>query len=127
MSISFESYTSYFGIPAFLFFINFSCFEIRLLFLVWKSQTQNNIQDTYSLRRKLMKFYILFYISIFISLFLVTKLYFIRHYIITAISLTWIPQILYNIQTNNKTSFPLFNVFIISLNKIVFPVIVIFN
>lgn len=122
MAIIFEKYIKFFGIPAFIYFINFTIFEIRLLYRTWANQNINNHYDTFEMRRKMMKYYVIFYFFIFLSLFLVTKFYFIKYYIFGAVFLTWIPQIIFNITKNNKTSLPLINVILMSLNKLMVPV-----
>ena len=70
----------------------------------------------------MMKYYVIFYIFIFLSLFLVTKFYFIKSYIFVTVLFTWIPQIIYNSYYNNRTSLPLINVILMSLNKLMIPV-----
>ena len=122
MAISMEKYIKFFGIPAFIYFANFSIFEIRLLYIVWRNQNINNLFDTFEVRRKLMRFYVVFYIFIFLCLFWVTKFYFVKSYIFFVIFLTWLPQIYYNFSTRNKISLPILNIIIMSLNKISIPV-----
>ena len=123
LAINMDRYIKFFGIPAFLFFANFSIFEIKLLYIVWRNQNLNNLFDTFEVRRKLMRFYVVFYIFIFLCLFWVTKFYFIKSYIFVAILFTWLPQIYFNYSTKNKISLPILNVVLMSLNKISIPVI----
>ena len=122
MAIFFDKYIKFFGVPALIYFLNFTIFEIRLLYKTWANQNINNRYDSFEMRRKMMKYYVIFYIFIFLSLFLVTKFYFIKLYITITVTFTWIPQIIYNFINNNKTSLPLICVIIMSLNKIMIPV-----
>jgi len=110
-----------FGIPAFLYFFNFSIFEIRLLTNLFNMKNSRLFNDPNLLRRKLIRFYFLFYLVMFFSLFYVMKFFFEKPYILIAISGTWIPQIIYNLIYDNRLSMPLINVFLFSLNKIFLP------
>lgn len=53
---------------------------------------------------------------------LVTKLYIIKDYVITATIITWLPQIYYNFKNNIRISLPLLIVFSYTLNKIAIPI-----
>jgi hypothetical protein len=122
MAIFFDKYIKFFGVPALIYFLNFTIFEIRLLYKTWANQNVNNRYDSFEMRRKMMKYYVIFYVFIFLSLFLVTKFYFIKMYILITVSITWLPQIIFNFINNNKTSLPMVCVIIMSLNKIMIPV-----
>jgi hypothetical protein len=122
MAIFFDKYIKFFGVPALIYFLNFTIFEIRLLYKTWANQNVNNRYDSFEMRRKMMKYYVIFYVFIFLSLFLVTKFYFIKMYIFITVITTWLPQIIFNFINNNKTSLPLVCVIIMSLNKIMIPV-----
>lgn len=121
LAVNDEEYISHFGIPAFFFFANFSIFELRLLYNVWKNQNIHELNDINVIRKKLVKFYITFYIFLFMSLFFVTKFYFEHTYILIAVCVTWTPQIIYNFIYNNQTSMPLINIFLNSFNKVLIP------
>lgn len=122
MAVILDKYIKYFGPPALIYFLNFTIFEVRLLYKTWANQNINNRFDTFEMRRKMMKYYIIFYIFIFLSLFMVTKFYFVKSYIFASVAFTWLPQIIFNFTNNNKLSLPLINVILISLNKVLIPV-----
>ena len=122
MAIFFDKYIKFFGVPALIYFLNFTIFEIRLLYKTWANQNVNNRYDSFEMRRKMMKYYVIFYVFIFLSLFLVTKFYFIKMYILITVSITWLPQIIFNFINYNKNSLPMVCVIIMSLNKIMIPV-----
>ena len=114
-------YTIQFGIPAFLFFANFSIFEIKLLYTLWRIKNIRYANDQAALRKKLIQFYFAFYIVMFFSLFYVMKFFFVKPYIFTATLFTWVPQIIFNVIYKNKLSMPMLNIFLMGLNKIFLP------
>jgi hypothetical protein len=122
LAVNNDDYIVQFGIPAFLYFANFSVFELRLLYNLWKNQNIAELNDINTIRKKLVKFYITFYVFLFLSLFFVTKFYFEEAYILLALIITWSPQIIYNSLYNNRVSLPLINIFLNTFNKILIPI-----
>lgn len=114
-------YSYQFGIPAFLYFANFSIFELKMLYTIWKNQNSRYMYDAAMIRKKLVQFYFTFYIIMFFSLFYVMRFYFDKTYIFYALLLTWMPQIIYNAIYKNRMSMPLINIFLNSLNKVLLP------
>ena len=53
-----KNYNLYFGIPALLYFINFSIVEVKLLYSLWKNQNHREIFN-YNYK-KVIKFYLFF-------------------------------------------------------------------
>jgi hypothetical protein len=102
-------------------------FELRTLYTVWRYQNNRLFQDPQAIRRKLVQFYFTFYVSMFVSLFYVLKFYFDKMWIFAAISVTWLPQIIKNVTSNNRLSMPLINIILFSVNRLVIPVMKIFN
>jgi hypothetical protein len=107
--------------PAFIYFFNFSIFEIRLLTNIFNIKNIRLYSDPHLLRKKLVQFYFMFYLVMFFSLFYVMKFFFEKPYILIAISGTWIPQIVYNVIYNNRMSMPIINIVLLSLNKLFLP------
>jgi len=122
LAVNNEQYVPHFGIPAFFYFTNFSIFELRLLYNLWKNQNITDVQDINNIRKKLIQFYITFYIFLFLSLFFVTKFYFEQMYIAIAVIVTWLPQIIYNIVYKNRTSMPIITIILNTINKLFIPV-----
>jgi hypothetical protein len=110
-----------FGIPTFLYFANFSIFELKLLYTLWRFKYNRYLNDPIIMRKKLIQFYFVFYIVMFFSLFYVMKFYFEKKYIFCAICLTWIPQIIFNCITKNRISMPGVNILLTSINKMFLP------
>lgn len=117
---SYSDYLVWFAFPAFLYFINFSIMDSRLLYILWSKKHHIENQDPSVLRLKLLQFYFVFYFVLFISLFFVLKFYFSKNYIIAGFLFMWTPQILYNVKENNRVSLPLVFLIVTSLNRI-FP------
>ena len=117
-----EFHSMFLVLPAFFYIFNFAYFEIRIFISIWKVHNGNSHLVSYLLRKTVMKFFLLIYFILTISLFLVLKFYIMSPYIYSIITLTWIPQIIHNIWTNNRVSLPLVNVILMSINKLGFPV-----
>lgn len=120
LSLSLYSYYIQFGIPSFLFFLNFTIIDIRLLYKLWSLKFSAILHDSMLLRRKLVQFYFVFYVIMFFSFFFVLKFYFDKTYVVIALLLTWIPQIVFNAYYQNKISMPILFIVITGLNRM-FP------
>jgi hypothetical protein len=111
-----------FGLVSLLYFINFAIFDLRLLYTAWRMQNTRYFNDPILIRKKLVQFYFIFYISMFVSIFYINYFYFDKLWIFISISLMWIPQIIKNTYTNNRTSLPVLSILIITLNRMIIPV-----
>lgn len=120
LSLSLNIYYIQFGVPSFLYFLNFTIIDIRLLYKLWSLKFSSLLQDPMLLRRKLIQFYFIFYVIMFFSFFFVLKFYFDKIYVIMALLLTWIPQIIFNVYYHNKISMPIIFIIITDLNRM-FP------
>ena len=120
-AVNYEKYVIHFAIPSFIFFLNCSIFELRLLYNLWKNQNTNDLNDPNVIRKKLIKFYMTFYILLFLFIFFISKFYFLPIYVNLALMMTWLPQIINNIIFKNQFSFPWINIILISINKLMIP------
>ena len=111
-----------FGIISFLFFINFSIIDIRLLYTLWNIKFRHLITNPLELRKKLIQFYFYFYLIMFFCFFFAMKFYFNKYYNLFGIFMTWVPQIIYNVKNKNKISPPICYLIIININRL-FPLI----
>jgi len=102
--------------------MNFTIFELRLIYHIWRIQNLRNLTNAQIIRKRLLRFYLTFYCCMFASLFFVMKFYFVKKYIFLAVGLTWIPQIIYNTIYKNNVSLPIISILMISLNRIFLPV-----
>lgn len=141
ISINYPSYFNDFSLPSIIYFINFSLFQVRFLFIIWRFQNvdENEIRlDEIALRRKLFKIYALLCknkkLFSFIDLCLCISLlmiYFILMYkwvLISFIIFTFIPQIIHNYQINlRRNRLPYNTIFVITINKLFFPVIILYK
>jgi len=92
------------------------------MYTIWRNQFLQGLPNPATMRKKLIKFYLIFYVFLFLSLFFVTKFYFEKTYIVIAVSLSWIPQIVHNLVKRNNVSMPLYSILMNSINKLIFPV-----
>ena len=58
----------FFILPSLTFIVLFIIFDMKMLFLVWKSQNMGNMDNPQLLRKKLTAFYIQFYLGLFVYL-----------------------------------------------------------
>jgi hypothetical protein len=117
-----------FIIPTLVYAFNFVYFEIRIVFIIWKSQAPQN-ENAYHLRNKFMKCYVVFCIYlinldvlIVLCFVFVYDLFFMKTFLIVIVSATFIPQIYYNLVKRSRSRVYLSTVFIIALNKLFVPV-----
>ena len=99
----------YFILPSLAYILLFIIFDMKMLFLVWKSHNLVHMDNPQQLRKKLTAFYIQFYIGLFIFL---TLNYFFTFdgWFIVARNLVLLPQIIHNVKLGQK---PVFNAFYI--------------
>ena len=99
----------YFILPSLAYILLFIIFDMKMLFLVWKSHNLAHMDNPQQLRKKLTAFYIQFYIGLFIYL---TLNYFFTFdgWFIVARNVVLLPQIIHNVKLGQK---PVFNAFYI--------------
>lgn len=93
-----------FVLPSLAYLVLFVIFDMKMLFLVWRSHHMQNIENAQILRKKLTVFYIQFYLGLFVYLTLnyffeyENWLIFIQHMIL-------VPQIVHNARKGNNPGF----------------------
>ena len=102
-AITNESSSYEYGMPSITYFSLFSVFQLRILFLAWKSRYNDLIYENVVLfRKKLFKFYSIFYAVLFISLIsikIIFEYYFLTYFLFF---ITWIFQIYYSVIKSTK-------------------------
>lgn len=66
--MSSESGYLFFIIPALAYIVLFIIFDMKMLFLVWRSHNLRTMENPQQLRKKLTSFYIQFYLGLFLYL-----------------------------------------------------------
>ena len=91
-------------LPAISCLVLFVVFDMKMLFLVWRSHNMRDIENAQALRKKLTTFYIEFYVGLFVYL---TLNYFFEYYswLIFLQHMLIIPQIIHNIRAGNNPDF----------------------
>lgn len=123
LALSFEDLSYEYGTPSIVFFILFSIFQMKTLFLSWKSRYNDLFHENIiQFRKKLLQFYTSFYISLF--LFLISLKYWYNNFILVYIifSSTWIFQIIHSARTGTKPPFTFNCIIFLSLSKLFIPV-----
>jgi hypothetical protein len=93
-----------FVLPSLAYLVLFVIFDMKMLFLVWRSHHMRNIENPQALRKKLTVFYIQFYLGLFIYL---TLNYFFEYeyWLIFLQHLIMVPQIVHNVLKGNNPGF----------------------
>jgi transmembrane E3 ubiquitin-protein ligase len=94
----------FFILPAVSYLMLFVIFDMKMLFLVWRSQHMRDIENAQALRKKLTAFYIQFYLGLFAYL---TLNYFFQFdaWLIFVQHLLIVPQIVHNVRKGNNPGF----------------------
>jgi len=123
LAITHESSSYEYGMPSITYFSLFSVFQLRILFLAWKSRYNDLMYENVVLfRKKLFKFYSIFYAVLFISLISIKFIF--EYYFLTFILffITWIFQIYYSIKTSTKPPQPFSYIFLFTFSKMFAPI-----
>ena len=123
LAITHESSSYEYGMPSLTYFSLFSVFQLRILFLAWKSRYNDLIYDNIILfRKKLFKFYSIFYAILFISLISIRIIF--QYYFLTYLLFfcTWIFQIIYSVKTSTKPPQPFSYLFLFTFFKMLIPI-----
>jgi len=111
-----------FACIAFLEFMMFSVFEMRLLLHVWKIRNaSNNSSSWIDLRRELSTLYGKFYAGFFGGAFLIYVMQNFQTFCVLLLSSYWLPQILWNLYSNSRKPFIPMYVGVISITRIFVP------
>ena len=101
MSLTRTHSSQEYGMPSFCYFVLFSIFLLRVLFLAWRARNRD-ITNMRLFRKKLLKFYLFFYIFLFVTLISIKIWYSYFICTIFLIGSTWIGQIIYSARKGTK-------------------------
>ena len=100
--------------------LKFLSFDIIIYTKYWKIKDRRVVNNCQLVKLKL-RFYFFLCLSIIGSLFLLTT-FFINYYCIILLSLfLWFPQIIYNMISNNKYSYPFIFILSCSIDRLIYP------
>lgn len=92
-------------LPSISYIVLFIVFDMKMLFLVWKSHNIPFMDNPQLLRKKLTSFYIKFYLGLFLYLTL-DYFFSFEDWMIILTNLILLPQLIHNIRLGQK---PIFN------------------
>ncbi len=105
-----ESGSLFFIVPGLASLVLFIVFDMKMLFLIWRSQNLAVMNEPQQLRKKLTSFYIKFYLGLF--LFLTLNFFFAdEELMIIASHFFLLPQIAHNIRLGQKPNFSFYYLF----------------
>jgi len=108
--MSSESGYLFFVLPSLAYIVLFIIFDMKMLFLVWRSQNLAHLDNPQLIRKKLTTFYIQFYLGLFLYL---TLTYFFENeeWMMLIRTLILLPQLIHNIRLGHKPNFAPFYIF----------------
>lgn len=119
--MSSESGYLFFIFPSLAYIVIFIIFDMKMLFLVWRSQNIANMDNPQLIRKKLTAFYIQFYLGLFIYL---TLTYFFAddEWMILLRNLILLPQIIHNVRLGHKPNFNFYYIFGYIGSRLLIPI-----
>ncbi len=116
-----EDMSYQFGVPTIIYFFAFTGFELKLLFLVFKTRN-NQIANQEIYRKRLLCLYFFFYISLTIMILNIKECLTNYLLIFFVYSFSWFSQILYSILTNTRPPMSRMYIIFLSLSRLYLPV-----
>ena len=116
--LSFIEFKFFFGIICTLYFFNFGVYEFPLLYQLLALKYSHMINDVLTYRKKLIQFCFIFYLTMLFCFIFAMKCFYSTNFIFCSFALTFIPQIVYNINKKNRVSFPIIYIIDLILNRI---------
>ena len=108
-----------FSVVAFFTGIKFLYFDYWLLNIYW-SKRRRLVSPNIYLKEKI-RFYIFYYLTVFFSFLFINSFYVNYVCIMVLCILIWIPQIIYNIKSNNKYGYPFIYILSSTCDKLIYP------
>ena len=103
----------------FLCAIKFLYFDFKLLHTYWKKR--RNSANAVNFYKQRVRFYLLYYSFVFSFFMFINSIFTNYLCIMTLCILLWIPQIIYNIKTNNKVGYPFIYIISSTIDKLIYP------
>jgi hypothetical protein len=116
-----EDISYQFGVPTIIYFFAFTGFELKLLFLVFKTRN-NNVANQELYRKRLLCLYFLFYVCLTITVFNIKECLTNYSIIFFVYTIPWLSQILYSILTNTRPPMSRHYIFFLSLSRLYLPI-----
>jgi len=119
LSLNYESLMMEFLAPSIVFFLLFSVFEIRILYMIFRvNNYELYLNNSNGFRNKLLKFYFIFYVGLFFILLMFNVIVMNFFLLIIFLLNFYSFQIYFCVDKNIKPPFPFLNVFLSTLSKI---------
>lgn len=116
-----EDMSYQFGVPTIIYFFGFTGFELKLLFIVFKTRN-NRIANQEIYRKRLLCLYLFFYLSLTIMILNIKECLTNYPLIFFVYSFSWFSQILYSILTNTRPPMSRMYIISLSLSRLYLPV-----
>lgn len=106
----------HFIIPSILHMLNFAIVDVRLIYKYW--QIKQLSLSSESFQKQKIRFYLGFYLFFFLSFLSINKFFYQKTYIFLLALFIWLPQIIYNVFSNNNISLPIVYVLIVTIDRL---------
>ena len=116
-----EDISYQFGVPTIIYFFAFTGFELKLLFLVFKTRN-NSVANQELYRKRLLCLYFFFYICLTITVFNIKECLTNYSIIFLYYTIPWLSQILYSILTNTRPPMSRHYIIFLSLSRLYLPI-----
>ena len=116
--LTYTEYKLFFAIICGLYFFNFGVLEFPLLYQLLSLKYSHMINDVLTYRKKLIQFCFMFYLVIILCFMYAMKCFYKPNFIFVRFVVTFIPQIVYNINKKNRVAFPIVYIIDLILNRI---------
>lgn len=119
LTTSYSKLNTLLAIPTVLFVANYGWFEIRILIKCIEIQHSSNLTPQ-ALRKTISLFFMKLYLIMFLSMYFFTYFLVNEYFITINVLLLWIPQIIVNVYSNSRLSFPLSHLLTNTLLRVFF-------
>ena len=116
--LTYTEYKLFFAIICGLYFFNFGVLEFPLLYQLLSLKYSHMINDVLTYRKKLIQFCFMFYLVMLFCFIFAMKCFYSPNFIFVSFVVTFIPQIVYNINKKNRVAFPIVYIIDLILNRI---------
>ena len=120
ISTKFQEYFNNISLIVILSGIKFLFVDFRLLTIYWNIRRTQLDASRYLKER--IRFYFIYYLFIFSSFFLINSFFLNYFFIMILCILLWVPQIIFNIRSRNKYSYPFIYILSTTFDKLFYPV-----
>ena len=116
-----EDMSYQFGVPTIIYFFGFTGFELKLLFLVFKTRN-NRVVNQELYKKRLLCLYLFFYFCLTIMIYNIKECLTNYSIILFLFTFSWLSQILYSILSNTRPPISRLYIIFLSISRLYLPI-----